>query len=310
MYYCPHCDDGPFSAADWWDHVDSHDNASWLQHRDPKNLDRTDLGYGEDLQRTTVPTHDMPNEKDVWNSVSPYGWHEDLTGQPFDGGLSTDPPGAHMGVNLLNKDEVWNMYPDASEYSEIHHGSHPFIFDPSQSNLLIGRKGDSHQDLLYGRSNYLNTPENLNQCIWGRYFPQNNSADIFEGEGNTPEGQEALDHLRRYFKTAAQTIPDAHRLVWLSQPNDNSLKYWHHRPSNTTYAWNIDESDPTKDHWFTSDHIHENYNHPDKPGTTNDWEGGFWNEQSGKHPADLWGLPASTDYASIQGDGDYGNTVW
>ena len=201
MYYCPHCDDGPFSAADWWDHVDSHDNASWLQHRDPKNLDRTDLGYGEDLQRTTVPTHDMPNEKDVWNSVSPYGWHEDLTGQPFDGGLSSDPPGAHMG---------------------------------------------------------------------------------------------------------AQTIPDAHRLVWLAQPNDTAGRYWHHRPSNTTYAWG-----DSKHHIEGADTLESIHgDHPYFGHNPGDWEGGFWNEQSGKHPADLWGLPSSTDYASIQGDGDYGNTVW
>lgn len=206
MYFCPECDKGPFEPADWWEHFQTH-NTPWLQQRNPKNLERTDLGYGEDLQRTTVPTHDMPNE-----------WHE-LTNPPFDGGLSTDPPGAHMGAQVI---------PDAP----------------------------------------------------------------------------------------ATPIPKAHKMVWLSQPNNASLKYWHHNPSNTTYAWDFwgKNNDDPRHHWEMARHLDIRRDNGDTPlsphgGGLNDWEGGFFTQNSGKHPADIWGLPAMTDYAPINGGDDLGNSL-
>src|SRR6266576_5622886 len=121
MYHCPHCDEGPFSAADWWDHVSLH-NAPWLQSRDPKNLERTDLGYGEDIQgMTTVPTHDLPNEPG-------------FTPEKF-------------GANWIDRDEIWQHYPYASEYDEVHEGSHPFMYDPDNDSLHMGPEGSDHMSL-------------------------------------------------------------------------------------------------------------------------------------------------------------------
>jgi hypothetical protein len=110
-YHCPHCNDGPFSATEWWEHFQIH-NAPWLQAHDPKNLERTDLGYGEDLKTTTVPTHDLPNE-------------EGFTPEKF-------------GAQRIKRDDIWNLYPNASEYEEVHTGSHPFIYMPESNQLSIG----------------------------------------------------------------------------------------------------------------------------------------------------------------------------
>lgn len=310
MYFCPECDEGPFNPQDWWEHFHSH-NIPWLRGRDPKNLERTDLGYGEDLNRTTVPTHDMPNE-----------WHE-LTNPPFDGGLSTDPPGAHMGTTLngeksiqqINRDDLWQHYPNASEYEELHEGSHPFMYDPQDNKLLLGKEGEGHYDIF---ENGLS-----DDTVWGRYFPHLNGVDFFtdyfgkheplanrkkalkalEEYENQPEEDDYhgtwYDPMTQEWKQAAQVIPKAHRMVWLSQPNNRSLKYWHHNPTNTTYAWDSNDMH----HWQAWAQLGAGK----QAHSPNDWDGGFYiQNQMGRHPSDLWGLPSQVDYAPIQGDGDYG----
>lgn len=294
MYFCPECDEGPFNPQDWWEHFHSH-NIPWLRGRNPKNLERTDLGYGEDLNRTTVPTHDMPNE-----------WHN-LTNPPFDGGLSTDPPGAHMGAQWIDRDAIWDAYPNANDYFDVHGGSHPFIYVPSREHLEMGKPGTSHMDLM-DHAGDLYQHDN----VWGRYFPSmNGGVDIFDPETNDIQDiDEAMGAIRDWERKrqAAQTIPDApvtptpkaHRMVWLSQPNNN-IKWWHHHPTNTTYAWDYNNKhhiDAIPDVVNAGgEHYREN---------PTDWDGGFWANEMGRHPADLWGLPSQVDYAPVQGDGDYG----
>ena len=182
LYSCPHCNSGPLTYDQWWTHMG--DEHPWLQTQKPADQERTDLGYGEDLKTTTVPTHDLPNEPGF--TPEKFGWRE-----------------------------------------------------------------------------------------------------------------------------AAQIIPNAHRMVWLSQPNDNSLKYWHHKPSNTTYAWDTDDTGAPH-HLQSADDVEDKHGeHPYFGNNPGDWEGGFYEQNGfGKHPADLWGLPSSTDYATVQGDGDYGNSVF
>ncbi len=101
------------------------------------------------------------------------------------------------------------------------------------------------------------------------------------------------------------TLPDVppHKVVWLTQPNNDSLKYWHHKPTNTTYAWNFwgGYNDEDRHHWEMAKHLHiVQGDHPYK-SFNNDWDGGFYTQLSGKHPADIWGLPTSVDYAPIEG---------
>lgn len=271
MYFCPECDKGPFSPQDWWDHFQTH-NTPWLQSRDPENLERTDLGYGEDLKTTTVPTHNLPNEPGF--EPSKFGWRE--------------------AAELADRDEVWQMYPHANDYEEVHEGSQPFMYDPAADELYMGDEGQGHWDIYGQATKWGNDPYNM---IWGRYFPHHNKVDIFENEGNTADGQKALNHITRKF--GAQVIPQAHRMVWLSQPNNSRLKYWHHSPTNTTYAWDADAGH----HWQAWNHLEASK----QVHGPNDWDGGFYMQNEyGKHPADLWGLPSQVDYAPINADGDYG----
>lgn len=248
MYNCPHCDEGPFNAGDWWDHMATH-NTPWLQSRKPSDLERTDLGYGEDIQgMTTVPTHNLPNEP---------GFNPEK-----------------FGANLVDNPEQYAQY---LVQNGLNHGLDIKTLFSWVSQRLIY---DLHM--------------------------QPDDAHLL--------ADEIIPHVQTLHHTA--NLPDvhAHRIVWLSQPNNQSLKYWHHNPSNTTYAWDAGmpyDNNPTSP---TMHHIHmwDKIN-PEQSGMHprgNDWEGGFWMNQVGKHPADLWGLPSQVDYAPIQGDGDYGNSVF
>src|SRR6476646_11377352 len=110
----------------------------------------------------------------------------------------------------------------------------------------MGKPGTGHMD-LYDQFNNEHLYNHSN--VWGRYFPNmEGGVDIFDPETNSDEEiHHAMKAVERWEKSkmgyweetsaVLGPIPRAHKMIWLSQPNHEQLKYWHHGPSNTNYEW-------------------------------------------------------------------------
>lgn len=197
-----------------------------------------------------------------------------------------------------------------------------WAYNRQNGELISGLTHGPHAEYHYEMFDHGLVPENMedpslyDRWAFGHLYQHRESPkqyslaydSDFQSQDNRlseEEKQAISDGFDEILKPKTAALPDVnHRMVWLSQPNNQSLKYWHHKPTNTTYAWDTDDTGAPHHVQIGKDIEAVHGKHP---YSSNDWEGGFYQQnEMGRHPADIWGLPSQVDYAPIQGDGDYG----